>query len=167
MKERPWKFSRHWISLVILVVSLMPVSYALARTSAPSTTFQSPPPAGILGYHTVQPGETLYCIGRAYGVDPYAIASENGIVNPNLISVGMVLGIPDAPKSLPPGRVCPPQFGDGTTPPPECRFEHVVVCGDNLYRISIQYGVSMYAIADANGITNLNLIYKGQVLCIP
>ncbi|MGD8998430.1 MAG: LysM peptidoglycan-binding domain-containing protein [Anaerolineae bacterium] len=164
MKERPRKFSRHWISLVILIIGLMPASYALARTSAPATTFDSPP-EGILGYHTVQPGETLYCIGRAYGVDPYAIASENGILNPHLISVGMVLAIPDAPKSLPAGRVCPRQFGDGT--PPGCRWHHTVVSGENLYRISIRYGVSMYAIVQANGIANPNLIYAGQVLCIP
>jgi LysM repeat protein len=165
MNERLRKFSRHWIGLVILIVSLMPASYALARTSAPATTFQSPPPEGILGYHTVRAGETLYCIGRAYGVDPYAIASENGIVNPNLISVGLVLAIPNVPKSLPPGRVCPRQFEDG--PPPGCRWYHTVVPGENLYRISIHYGVSMYAIAEANGITNLDLIYAGQVLCIP
>jgi LysM repeat protein len=165
MKRRLPRFSRHWISLVILIVSLIPASYALARTSAPATTFSSPPPEGTLGYHTVQPGETLYCIGRAYGVDPYAIASENGICNPNLIPVGLVLAIPDAPKSLPPGRVCPGQFGDDTSP--GCQCYHTVVSGENLYRISIHYGVSMYAIAQANGITNLDLIFAGQSLCIP
>jgi putative chitinase len=164
MKERLRKFPRHWIGLVILIVSLMPASYALARTSAPATTFDSPPP-GILGYHTVQAGETLFCIGRAYGVDPYAIASQNGIVNPNVIHAGVVLAIPNVPKSLPAGRICPRQFGDGT--PPDCRWYHTIVSGENLYRISLHYGVSMYAIAEANGITNLNLIYAGDTLCIP
>jgi spore germination protein len=165
MKERLRKFPRHWITLVILIVSLMPASYALARTSAPSTTFSSPPP-GVLGYHTVRAGETLFCIGRAYGVDPFAIASHNGIVNPNVISVGMVLAIPNVPKSLPAGAVCPRQFGNGA-PPPGCRWHHTIASGENLYRISLLYGVSMYAIADANHIANLNLIYAGHVLCIP
>jgi len=167
MKGLLRRLPRHWISLVILIVSLMPASYALARTSAPATAFDSPPPAGILGYHTVMAGESLFCIGRAYGVDPFAIATENGIVNPNLISVGMVLAIPDVPKSLPAGRVCPRQFGDGTPPPSGCRWYHTVVSGENLYRISLQYGVSMYTIAQANGIANLNLIYAGSSLCIP
>lgn len=168
MKERLHKLPRHWISLVILIVSLLPASYVLAHTEAPAPTFQSPTPGEILGHHVVQPGETLYCIARAYGVDPAAIASTNGIVNPNLIYPGMELAIPNVPKTLPAGRVCPRQF-NGTEPPPptECRWYHVVTCGDNLYRISLQYGVSMYAIADANNITNLNLIYKGQTLCIP
>jgi LysM repeat protein len=167
MKERLQKLPRYWISLAILIVSLMPAGYALARTEVHAPTFQSPPPGGILGYHTVQPGETLYCIARAYGVDPWAIASTNGIVNPNVIHAGMVLAIPNVPKTLPAGRVCPRQFGGTPPPPPGCRWHHVVVSGDNLYRISLHYGVSMYAIAEANNITNLNLIYVGQTLCIP
>jgi LysM repeat protein len=119
----------------------------------------------ILGYHVVQPKETLYCIGRAYGVDPYAIARRNGILNPNLIHVGQRLAIPDAPHSLPPGRVCPRQF-DGVTPP-HCRWYHTVAPGENMYRISLRYGVSMWAIAEANYILNLHTICAGQVLCIP
>ena len=166
MKTRLRNLPRHWISLILLIVSLMPASYVLARTDVPAPTFDSPTP-DILGEHTVQPGENLYCIGRAYGVDPAEIASTNGIVNPNLIYAGMVLSIPDVPKTLPVGRICPKQFG-GTPPPPNgCQSHYTVVAGDNLYRISLDYGVSMYAIAQANGIANLNLIYVGQVLCIP
>lgn len=181
MRERLQQLPRYWISLVILVVSLMPASYVLARTSAPAPTFQSPtetptatpvtpapPPSNILGYHTVRSGESLYCIARAYGVDPAAIANTNSIVNPNLIYTGMVLAIPNVPKVLPPGRVCARQFGGAPAPPPSgCRWNHVVVIGENLYRISLKYGVSMYAIAQANGIANMNLIFVGQTLCIP
>ena len=120
----------------------------------------------VRGYHVVQPGETLYCIGRAYGVDPYAIARQNGILNPNLIYPGQRLAIPDVPRSLPSGRVCPRQF-DGGTPPPPCRWYHTVGPSENLYRISLRYGVSMWAIAEANNILNLHYIRAGQVLCIP
>ena len=135
-------------------------------TPTPSAT-STPPAGGILGYHTVRSGETLYCIARAYGVDPYAIARQNGILNPNVIRTGQVLVIPNVPRALPSGRVCPRQF-DGSTPtPPTCRWHHTVVRGENLYRISLRYGVSMWAIAEVNHITNLNLIFAGQVLCIP
>lgn len=44
---------------------------------------------------------------------------------------------------------------------------HTVVAGENLYRISLRYGVSISAIASANNIANINLIYVGQVLVIP
>ncbi len=192
MKARISTSLWYWISLALLVVALlfMPTGHGLAKTTTamqsespletptveptatptatptpmPTTT---PVPTGeILGYHTVQSGETLYCIGRAYGVDPYAIATQNNILNPNTIFVGQRLAIPNVPRTLPPGQTCERQFG-GTVTIPTCRWNHTVVSGENLYRIALKYGVSMYSIADANGILNLNLIFAGQVLCIP
>jgi LysM repeat protein len=145
-------------------------------TSTPTSTFTPSPtrtpaptavPGAILGYHTVRAGETLYCIGRAYGVDPFAIAVRNGIVNPSRIYVGQVLAIPNAPRLLPPGPVCPRQFGGATPRPSTCRWYHTVRWGENLYRISLRYGVSMWTIAEANHIYNLHYIRAGQVLCIP
>jgi LysM repeat protein len=135
-------------------------------TPYPTPTVAPTPTGDILGYHTVQPRETLFCIGRAYGVDPYAIAAQNGILNPNVIHPGHVLAIPNVPSSLLPGRVCPRQF-DGGTPSPVCRWYHTVAPYENLYRISLHYSVSMWAIAEANHIFNLNYIRAGQVLCIP
>src|SRR6476659_1020621 len=49
----------------------------------------------------------------------------------------------------------------------ECGVYHTVVTGQNLFRISLRYGVSMRDIAASNGITNLSLIYAGQRLFIP
>jgi LysM domain len=49
----------------------------------------------------------------------------------------------------------------------ECGVYHTVQAGQNLYRISLRYGVSIASIAAANGITNVNLIYVGQTLYIP
>ena len=46
------------------------------------------------GYHTVRPGETLFSIGRLYGVYPYSISAANGLANPNYIRIGQVLYIP-------------------------------------------------------------------------
>jgi LysM repeat protein len=48
------------------------------------------------GYHVVCAGETLYAIGRRYGVNPYTIASANSLSNPNYIRVGQVLYIPSS-----------------------------------------------------------------------
>jgi hypothetical protein len=117
-----------------------------------------------IAYHTVRPGETLSSIGRLYGVSPMAIASYNGIVNPNYIYAWQVLAIPNA-------------YGWGYWPyypyhpyphyPCWCRYHHTVVGGENLYRISLRYGVNMWRIARCNGIYNLNHIWAGQSLCIP
>jgi LysM repeat protein len=140
---------------------------AVPTTAATSTPVPTTVPGPIICYHTVKSGETLFCIGRAYGIDPYAIAIQNSIVNPNLIYPGQVLAIPDAPRLLPSGPVCVPQCGGSTPVPTTCRWYHTVVWGENLYRISLRYGVSMWAIAEANYIFNLHYIQAGQVLCIP
>jgi LysM repeat protein len=101
--------------------------------------------------HIVQSGETLYSIARSYGVNMWAIARANGITDPNHIYAGQRLVIPTG------------QAGGirhtGTV--------HVVQSGETLYSIANRYGVSMWAIARANGITNPNLIYVGQRLAIP
>jgi len=44
---------------------------------------------------------------------------------------------------------------------------HVVQRGENLFRIALHYGVTMDALAEANGLTNVSRIYVGQRLVIP
>lgn len=44
---------------------------------------------------------------------------------------------------------------------------HTVARGENLYRISLRYGVSLQALAWANGLNNPNVVYVGQRLVIP
>jgi LysM repeat protein len=110
--------------------------------------------------HTVKSGETLFSIGRLYNVNPYAIAAANNIPYPYVIYPGQQLTIPTG-STTPPGPTPPP------SQPGKCRAYHTVRPGENLYRISLAYGVPMSTIAAANGIVNYNLIYAGQTLCIP
>jgi LysM repeat protein len=48
-----------------------------------------------------------------------------------------------------------------------CVAYYTVQAGDNLYRISLKYNVSMAALMAANGIANPDVVYAGQTLCIP
>ena len=56
-----------------------------------------PPPPACGRYHCVVRGETLYSIGRLYGVSPWVIAAANGIYNLSRIYVGQRLFIPCHP----------------------------------------------------------------------
>ncbi|HLF26588.1 MAG TPA: LysM peptidoglycan-binding domain-containing protein [Anaerolineae bacterium] len=142
----------------------------------PTPTPTGTPGSGTPGRHVVRAGETLYCIGRAYGVSPWAIATTNRLFSPYRLFVGQVLTIPNVPwTNIPAGPVCARQFpgtpppvtpGPGPTPP-GCRASHAVVRGDTLFGIARRYGVNIYTLAARNNIFNLNLIYVGQVLCIP
>ena len=44
---------------------------------------------------------------------------------------------------------------------------YVVQPGDTLFRLSLRFNTSVSALAQANGISNVNLIYVGQTLTIP
>jgi hypothetical protein len=49
----------------------------------------------------------------------------------------------------------------------ECGVYHTVTAGQNLFRISLRYGVSMHDIAAVNGIRDIKVIYTGESLFIP
>ena len=99
--------------------------------------------------YVVQPGDNLFRIGLKFGSSWVQIAEANGLVNPNLITVGDELKIPvDAPGPAP-------------------AFSHVVKQGETLFLISLQYGVAWPTIAEANGLTSPYVIYVGQTLEIP
>ncbi|MBN1283898.1 MAG: LysM peptidoglycan-binding domain-containing protein [Anaerolineae bacterium] len=104
--------------------------------------------------HVVQRGENLYRIALQYGLTTSQMAAANGITNPDRIYTGQQLTIPNCGAAAPQ----PPATGTRT---------HVVQRGENLFRIALRYGVSVDAIAKANGITDTRLIYPGQVLTIP
>lgn len=132
-----------------------PQPQALA-TAAPQPTATKSPTGETI--HTVQSGERLFSIARLYNVNPYAIAQLNGITAPYLIYPGQKLKIPGGTVSATP---VPNQ-----TPVPGGRT-YTVQPGDNLFRIAMKFGMSMQAIAAANGLGNYNFIYVGQVLKIP
>ena len=64
-------------------------------------------PAGLR--HRVERGETLYRIGKAYGVSDRELARVNGIRQPERIEVGQVLVIPHATRRLPVQVITPEQ----------------------------------------------------------
>jgi len=114
------------------------------------------PPSSSSSVHVVQRGENLYRIALRYGTTFRALAAANGIVNVNHIYVGQRLVIP----------------GDGAAPAPSPQpapsgQTYTVQRGDTLSAIALRYGVSMWTLAQLNGIRNPSFIYVGQVLRIP
>jgi LysM repeat protein len=148
------------LAATVALVGLVPTGTALA---APLE--QQPPP--FLGYHTVQPGDTLFAIGRAYGVDPWTIAYQNHIVNVNYIVPGQVLAVPNAPAYLPPGPTSQPQFPPQQVTPGGCPIAHYVLPGETVFGIAARYGVSPAAIATCNGLWDWNHIHAYSVLWLP
>jgi LysM repeat protein len=97
--------------------------------------------------YTVQRGDTLSEIARDNGVSLSDVIELNELANPDLIRPGDVILIPGV---------------DGS---PE--QTHVVAKGESLFKIAGVYGSSARAIAEANSLTNPDLIQPGQQLLIP
>jgi murein DD-endopeptidase MepM/ murein hydrolase activator NlpD len=74
----------------------------VARARAPKPSFDSqdefasdePVKKAPGGRHTVRGGETLFSLGRKYGVSPYAIADLNGLSHDESLNVGQSLRVP-------------------------------------------------------------------------
>jgi LysM repeat protein len=108
-------------------------------------------------WYTVQFGDSLSSIAVRFGTSVNALMQANGIWNPNRVLVGQTLCIPGGWNPQPPQ---PPPSGN-------CVAWHWVKPGQTLSGIAAWYGVSPWALAQANGIWNWNLIFVGQQLCIP
>jgi len=130
-------------------VGVLIVAVALL-VAAPAAQAAQPEAARSGVWHVVRWGETLSRIASHYGVSVSAIVAANGLANPNRIWPGQRLFIPSTGVS-----------GGGAA------RTYTVVWGDTLARIAQRFGVSSWAIAQANHLANPNTIYPGQRLIIP
>ncbi len=102
------------------------------------------PALGQAATHTVKRGETLGVIAKKYGLTASAIATHNGIANPNRVKVGQKLTIPAKTDTI----------------------TYTIHKGDTLSTIAKKHKTTAAAIAKANGIKNPNTIQPGQKLKI-
>ena len=115
--------------------------------SGESTSIE-PLPERSESVYIVKRGDTLSGIASKYNTTYQALASYNGINNPNLIYVGQVVKIPNCSTNN------------------SSEVKYVVKKGDTLSGIASKYNTTYQKIASDNGISNPNLIYPGQVLII-
>lgn len=94
--------------------------------------------------YTVQSGDTLSGIASKFGTTYQALAQINGISNPNAIYIGQVITYQGTAQTS--------------------SQSYTVRSGDNLSSIASSLGTTISHLVNANGISNANLIYVGQVL---
>jgi lipoprotein NlpD len=88
---------------------------------ASQTTISKPRPQGT--YHVVAPGETLFRIGKAYGVTHQELARVNGIKDAGQIKVGQRIFIPGATRPVPVETITPAEPAPAAPVSPEPGFE--------------------------------------------
>ena len=95
----------------------------------------------------IRRGDTLSQIALDYNTTVRRLVELNNIENPNLIYAGESLIVPITNSSI--------------------ENIYIVRSGDTLSQIALNFNTTVSAIANLNGITNVNLIYTGQRLIIP
>jgi murein DD-endopeptidase MepM/ murein hydrolase activator NlpD len=136
-----------------LGIASMTVTVGMSALAWPLSASAAPPEAGTT--LVVQPGDTLTKISQqVYGAPDHvkALASANGIADPDRIYAGTTLTLPDAPV------------------PPSETATVVVEPGDTLRKISQRvYGdeTRFPEIAQANGLQNPDLVRAGARLKVP
>jgi LysM repeat protein len=140
----------------------------LVSTPAPTQAFPDCP-------HYVQPDTTLGSIARTYNLTVTELAAYNNITNPDFIKAGDTIIIPGCgrrPTATPTLNLTPGQGGAAQASNPLDNslgpIRYVVQPGDNLYRLSVRFGVTMSEILNANPrITDINVLSVGWELIIP
>lgn len=111
--------------------------------------------------YTVQAGDTLFSIAQRHGSTVEAIVAANGLSS-DILHAGQVLTVPAGGESYAaPAAPAAPAFADGSG------GQHTVGGGETLFRIAMNYGTTVEAIAGANGIPYPYTIFPGQQLVIP
>ncbi len=121
--------------------------------------------SGADAVHVVRRGETTWGIAMQYGTSVAAIAEANGLSNPSRIFGGTRVVIPGVTASV----TTPPPAAAPSAPTPTTGGEvvHVVKRGESTWGIAMQYGTSVAAIAEANGLSDPSRIFGGMRLVIP
>ena len=103
-------------------------------------------PTGNTGQtHIVQYGENLSSIAVKYGTTWQELARINALINPSIIYAGQTLSVSGG-QSVATSGYC------------------IVEYGDTLSGIAEQFGTTVERLVSANGISNPDYIYTGQVL---
>jgi len=153
------------VAAAVIGVSGAALAPRLSKSTQGSNSTYNAPAEASGSWYTVKSGDTLSRIARAFGVSTSELAKVNNLSNPDRILVGQRLWIPSSPSSTPPASEA--TAVPSAAPAAGTELEYVVQSGDTLSRIATRFGVSTRALAEANGISDINLITVGSRLRIP
>ncbi len=119
--------------------------------------------------YVIQFGDSLSSIAARFGTTTRELARLNGITNPELIYYGQLLVISvGSPTPFPTMAVTRAATQVATPVPTAVTGQsYRVQPGDNLYVISLRFGVTVASIVQANNLENPNRLFVGQMLIIP
>ena len=141
----------------------------ITATNTPTETAHCQTPKDWSAY-TVQPGDTLESLSAQRGLSTIDILKMNCLLS-NTLLPNTILYLPftnpTATETVPPGLpTAAPTLTRIPCSPPDGWVIYVVRSGENLYRLSLAFGVEPYVLQSANCLSGAT-IYTGQKLFVP
>ncbi len=123
-------------------------------TLSPTPTECPLPPGWVV--HILESGEDLEALASHYNLSVEFLRQANCLTFLDTLQVGMEVYVPaDATRTA------------GTCGPPPGWVTYPVQPGDNLYRLSVAYGVTVQALQSANCMGSSTLLVVGKLLYVP
>ena len=142
----------------------LPLLVATAALCVPAT-------ASAAFEHVVAPGESLYAVAAADGLSVDQLAAVNGLSSDSQLIAGSTLAIP--PQSGDAGATSSSPASASAAPAQSSSAVssssgggYVVAPGDTLSAIAARYGVSVDALASANGLDPAGILPAGDTLSV-
>ena len=129
------------------------------------TTALQDPEIALMRYHvhTIRTGDTLYGLGRAFGIPADLIARHNVGIDARRLRIGTKVFIPLL------GDPRPEQLLAAEAPsvPLVLTGSYTIKMGDTLWSVSQRYGVTVEDLAAGNGMGINTILRPGAVLKVP
>lgn len=174
MKRNMLRYS-FWIVIALVLALIVASGCTRSKSSGPSEVTDESGEATATAPAGVEPSPTTELSGQeaidatatAWAVETATAAAPTA--EPVATQTSEATQAPEATKAPEPTEAAEPTEPPAPTQPPTSGGEqvHMVKPGENLFRISLSYGLPYQTVAAYNGITNPNRIHVGQEIKIP
>lgn len=113
--------------------------------------------------HKVISGDSYFKISKLYNINFFELLDANNANQNSLLDIGDIVIIPKHSTSTTSASSTPPKQSQNSI----SYTTHTVKSGDTLWNISIQYGIPLQEILDANNLTTDSGLSIGMTLLIP
>lgn len=126
--------------------------------------------------HVVKSGDTFWTISKAYGINFQELLSYNDADENSWLNIGDEVKIPtsstDTGTTIDMNTDTSTDTNDNTntniTQNPYVTYtKHTIKSGDDVWKLSLEYGVPMYELLDVNKISENTILNIGDVVTIP
>jgi LysM repeat protein len=130
----------------MIASAFVPVSHQVVKTIAPN----------LPDTYTVRKGDTLTSVAEKFNIPTTLVLTLNGLSWNSILHEGQIVKLTTAPAKQ-----------KGIAPARTTDDRHTVAAGETLSDVATRFGISISALAQANGLSPTDQVFSGEDLIIP